>query len=336
MSTRVAINGLGRTGRSFLRSASAQEASIEVVAVNDLVTPSSMANLLRRDSVFGRSGQTIESSAHGITVGGNEMTFLSEPDPSCLPWKELGVDIVIESTGRLTDRSKAAAHLDAGAHRVIVSAPCKEADATFIVGVNDDTFDPENHQVISNGSCTTNCFVPMVKVLDEAFGLAKGLMTTVHAYTGDQNLVDGPHKDDRRARGAAINIVPTSTGAARATSLVLDTMQHRLDGAALRVPVADGSIVDFTAELERQATVEDVNDAFRSAAGRDPLGRVLEYSDAPIVSTDVIGSMASCIFDAPLTMVVDDLVKIFGWYDNEYGYACRLVDLVGLVGAART
>jgi glyceraldehyde 3-phosphate dehydrogenase len=336
MSARVAINGLGRTGRSFLRAASAQEASIEVVAVNDLVTPASMANLLRRDSVFGRSGQTIESSAHGITVGGNEMTFLSEPDPSYLPWKELDVDIVIESTGRLTDRSKAAAHLDAGAHRVIVSAPCKGADATFIVGVNEDTFDPEAHQVISNGSCTTNCFVPMVKVLDEAFGLAKGLMTTVHAYTGDQNLVDGPHKDDRRARNAAVNIVPTSTGAARATSLVLEAMQQRLDGAALRVPVADGSIVDFTATLERSATVEEVNDAFRAAAHGDQLGRVLEYSDEPIVSTDVIGSSASCIFDAPLTMVVDDLVKVFGWYDNEYGYACRLVDLVGVIGSART
>jgi glyceraldehyde 3-phosphate dehydrogenase len=336
MSIRVAINGLGRTGRSFLRATNARENSVEVVAVNDLGTPSSMTNLLRRDSVFGPWRQTIEPTAGGISIGGHEITFLSESDPAGLPWKDLDVDVVIESTGRFTERSKAATHLEAGAGHVIVSAPCKGADATFIVGVNEDTFDPQAHLVISNGSCTTNCFVPMVKVLDEAFGIAKGLMTTVHAYTGDQNLVDGPHKDDRRARSAAINIVPTSTGAARATSLVLDTMQHRLDGAALRIPVADGSIVDFTAELERQVTAEEVNEAFRSAAGSEPLGRVLEYSDEPIVSTDVIGSAASCIFDAPLTMVVDDLVKVFGWYDNEYGYASRLVDLVGVVGAART
>ena len=336
MSVRVAINGLGRTGRSFLRASRASETPAQVVAVNELGKPSSMANLLRRDSVFGRWPHTVKTTAGGISVDSNEMAFLSESDPGRLPWGDLGVDVVIESTGRFTERSKAASHLAAGADRVIVSAPCKDADATFIVGVNDDTFDPELHRVISNGSCTTNCFVPMVKVLDDAFGLTKGLMTTVHAYTGDQNLVDGPHKDDRRARNAAVNIVPTSTGAARATSLVLEAMQQRLDGAALRVPVADGSIVDFTATLERSATVGDVNDAFRAGALGDRLGRVLEYSDEPIVSTDVIGSSASCIFDAPLTMVVDDMVKVFGWYDNEYGYACRLVDLVGVVGAART
>jgi glyceraldehyde 3-phosphate dehydrogenase len=336
MSVRVAINGLGRTGRSFLRAVHAQGGSAEVAAVNDLGKPSSMANLLQRDSVFGRWPQKITATADAISVDGMKAPFLSESDPARLPWGDLGVDVVIESTGRFTERAKAATHLDAGAGRVIVSAPCKGADATFIVGVNEDRFDLTSHRVISNGSCTTNCFVPMVKVLDDAFGLAKGLMTTVHAYTGDQNLVDGPHKDERRARGAAVNIVPTSTGAARATSLVLDTMQQRLDGAALRVPVADGSIVDFTATLERSATVEEVNDAFRDAAMSTQLGRVLEYSDEPIVSTDVIGSSASCIFDAPLTMVVDDLVKVFGWYDNEYGYACRLVDLVGVVGAART
>jgi glyceraldehyde 3-phosphate dehydrogenase len=336
MSVRVAINGLGRTGRSFLRAVHTQESPAEVVAVNDLGKPSSMANLMRRDSVFGRWRQSIRATADMFSVGGHDMAFLSEPDPTRLPWTDLGIDVVIESTGRFTERSKAATHLEAGAGRVIVSAPCKGADGTFIVGVNEESFDPASHRVISNGSCTTNCFVPMVKVLDETFGLTKGLMTTVHAYTGDQNLVDGPHKDDRRARNAAVNIVPTSTGAARATSLVLETMQHRLDGAALRVPVADGSIVDFTAELERSATVKEVNDAFRSAALSDGLGRVLEYSDEPIVSTDVIGSSASCIFDAPLTMVVDDMVKVFGWYDNEYGYACRLVDLVGVVGAART
>jgi glyceraldehyde 3-phosphate dehydrogenase len=336
MSVRVAINGLGRTGRSFLRAVRAQGSSAEVVAVNDLGKPSSMANLLQRDSVFGPWPQKITATADAISVDGMKMPFLSESDPARLPWRDLGVDVVIESTGRFTERAKAATHLEAGAERVIVSAPCKGADATFIVGVNDDTFDQTSHRVISNGSCTTNCFVPMVKVLDDAFGLEKGLMTTVHAYTGDQNLVDGPHKDDRRARSAAVNIVPTSTGAARATSLVLEAMQQRLDGAALRVPVADGSIVDFTATLERSGTVKDVNDAFLAAAHGDQLGRVLEYSDEPIVSTDVIGSSASCIFDAPLTMVVGDLVKVFGWYDNEYGYACRLVDLVGVVGAART
>ena len=335
MSVRVAINGLGRTGRSFLRAVHTQESPAEVVAVNELGKPASMVNLLRRDSVFGRWRPSIEATADRFSVGGHDIAFLSEPDPTRLPWTDLGIDVVIESTGRFTERSKAASHLEAGADRVIVSAPCKGADATFIVGVNEETFEPASHRVISNGSCTTNCFVPMVKVLDETFGLTKGLMTTVHAYTGDQNLVDGPHKDDRRARNAAVNIVPTSTGAARATSLVLETMHHRLDGAALRVPVADGSIVDFTAGLERAATVEEVNDAFRSAAQSDGLGRVLDYSDDPIVSTDVIGSSASCIFDAPLTMVVDDLVKVFGWYDNEYGYACRLVDLVGVVGAAR-
>jgi glyceraldehyde 3-phosphate dehydrogenase len=335
MSVRVAVNGLGRTGRSFLRAIRTRETPAQVVAVNELGNASSMVNLLRRDSVFGRWPEAVTATADGISVDGNEMAFLSEADPARLPWADLGIDVVIESTGRFTERDKAAAHLDAGADRVIVSAPCKGADATFIVGVNDDTFDPEHHLVVSNGSCTTNCFVPMVKVLDDTFGLARGLMTTVHAYTGDQNLVDGPHKDDRRARGAAVNIVPTSTGAARATSLVLDAMQRRLDGAALRVPVPDGSIVDFTATLDHMASVDEINDAFRSAAGREPLGRVLEYSDEPIVSTDVIGSSASCIFDAPLTMVVDDLVKVFGWYDNEFGYACRLVDLVGVVATPR-
>jgi glyceraldehyde 3-phosphate dehydrogenase len=336
MAARVAINGLGRTGRSFLRALSERQSAAEVVAVNELGRPLSMVSLMKRDSVFGHWRQKIEATPDRIMLGDREIAFLSEPDPSRLPWKDLGIDVVIESTGRFTERSKAVAHVEAGARRVIVSAPCKGADATFIVGVNEDTFDPEAHRVISNGSCTTNCFVPMVKVLDEAFGIAKGLMTTVHAYTGDQNLVDGPHKDDRRARSAAINIVPTSTGAARATSLVLETMERRLDGAALRVPVADGSIVDFTATLERQVTAQEVNDAFRIAAGSEPLGRVLEYSEEPIVSTDVIESSASCIFDAPLTMTVDDLVKVFGWYDNEYGYACRLVDLVGVVGSTRT
>jgi glyceraldehyde 3-phosphate dehydrogenase len=237
---------------------------------------------------------------------------------------------VVESTGRFAQREQAAAHLRAGAPLVIVSAPCKGADATFVIGVNEETFDPDLHRVISNGSCTTNCFVLMVKVLDDAFGVEKGLMTTVHAYTGDQKLVDGPHHDERRARGAAVNIVPTSTGAARATALVLDAMQHRLDGTALRVPVPDGSIVDFVAVLHRDVTVEEVNAAFRVAASGGRLQAILDYSEEPVVSSDVLGSRASCIFDAPLTITLGNLVKVFGWYDNECGYACRLVDLVAI------
>ena len=334
MTIRVGINGFGRIGRNFFRAAKRSGADIEFVAVNDLGSVETMAHLLRNDSVFGRLEDDVEVTGEGIKVGGDTIKVLAERDPKELPWGDLGVDVVIESTGIFTSRDKAAAHIDAGAPYVIVSAPSSGADATFVVGVNEDTFDPANHKVVSNASCTTNCFVPMIKVLDDAFGVERGLMTTVHAYTGDQSLVDGPHKDLRRARAAAINIVPTSTGAARATGLVLDAMQGRLDGQAVRVPVPDGSLTDFTAVLGREVTAEEVNEAFKAAAESGPLARVLDYSEDPLVSTDIVGSSASCTFDSQLTQAMGNLVKVFGWYDNEWGYSCRLADLIGRVGAA--
>jgi glyceraldehyde 3-phosphate dehydrogenase len=262
------------------------------------------------------------------------MKVFAERDPKALPWGDIGVDVVIESTGIFTDREKAAAHLEGGAPRVIISAPATGADATFVVGVNDDTFDPAAHTVVSNASCTTNCFVPMIKVLDDAFGVERGLMTTVHAYTNDQNLLDLVHKDLRRSRAAAVNIVPASTGAARATSLVLESMKGRLDGQALRVPVPDGSITDFTGILAKDVTVDEVNEAFRAAAGSGPLANVLVYNEDPIVSSDIVGSPASCTFDSPLTQAMGNLVKVMGWYDNEWGYSNRLVDLSIIVGKA--
>jgi glyceraldehyde 3-phosphate dehydrogenase len=334
MTVRVGINGFGRVGRSFVRAVHDQSADMEVVAANDLGSVDQMAHLLRFDSVFGRFPGEVRVVDDGIEVEDRVIRFLAEREPKSLPWADLGVDVVIEATGRFRDRGTAAAHIDAGASFVIVSAPCKGADATFVVGVNDGTFDPEVHQVVSNASCTTNCLVPMVMVLDDAFGVDRGLMTTVHAYTGDQQLVDGPHKDLRRARGAAMNIVPTSTGAARATSLVIESMAGRLDGTALRVPVADGSVTDLVATLGRDVTVEEVNHAFRAAAADGPLAGVLVYSEAPIVSSDVVGSPASCILDAPLTLAMGNLVKVLGWYDNEWGYTSRLVDLAAIVGAA--
>jgi glyceraldehyde 3-phosphate dehydrogenase len=273
-------------------------------------------------------------SEDGIDVDGQTLQVLAERDPKALPWDSLGVDVVVESTGVFTSRDAAAAHLEAGAPFVVVSAPSSGADATFVIGVNADTFDPAQHKVVSNASCTTNCFVPMVKVLDDAFGIENGLMTTIHAYTGDQMLVDGPHKDLRRARAAAINMVPSSTGAARATGLVLEAMQGRLDGQAVRVPVADGSLTDFTVRLSREVTADEVNEAFEKAAASGSLASVLEYSSEPLVSSDVVGSPASCIFDSQLTQAMGDLVKVFGWYDNEWGYSHRLVDLVQIVGAA--
>jgi glyceraldehyde 3-phosphate dehydrogenase len=332
MTVRVGINGFGRIGRCFVRAVREQGAGIEVVAANDLAPVDQMAQLLRRDSVYGRFPADIEVRDEGIEIDGVLLWMLAEPDPKALPWDELHVDVVLESTGRFRDRNAAAAHLEAGAPRVVVSAPCKEADATFVVGVNDDTFDPATHQVVSNASCTTNCLVPMVKVLDDAFGVERGLMTTVHAYTGDQQLVDGPHKDLRRARAAAVNIVPTTTGAARATKLVMDTMAGRLDGTALRVPVPDGSMTDLCAVLREDVTAEQVNDAFRAAAAYGPLAKVLVYSEEPIVSSDIVGSPASCTFDAPLTLAMGNLVKVMGWYDNEWGYTSRLVDLITRIG----
>jgi glyceraldehyde 3-phosphate dehydrogenase len=334
MTVRVGINGFGRIGRNFFRAVKQSGADIDFVAANDLGSVDTMAHLLQYDSVMGRYPGSVSTSDDGIVVDGDTIKILAERDPKALPWNDLGVDVVVESTGFFTDRDKAAAHMDAGAPFVVVSAPATNADATFVVGVNDDTFDPEKHKVMSNASCTTNCFVPMIKVLDDAFGVEKGLMTTVHSYTGDQQLVDGPHSDLRRARGAAINIVPTGTGAARATGLVLEAMKGRLDGTSLRVPTPDGSITDFVGILKRDVTVDEVNEAYRAAAGTGPLAKVLEYSDAPLVSSDIVGSPASCTFDSKLTMAMGSLVKVLGWYDNEWGYSNRLVDLVQIVGAA--
>jgi glyceraldehyde 3-phosphate dehydrogenase len=334
MSIRVGINGFGRIGRNFFRAARHMGADVDIVAVNDIGSVDTMAHLLRYDSVFGRIDEDVQVADDGIKIGGDSFKVLAERDPKELPWGDLGVDVVVESTGIFSSREQAAMHLDAGAPFVIVSAPSKGADGTFVPGVNEDTFDPAKHKVVSNASCTTNCFVPMVKVLDDAFGVERGLMTTVHAYTGDQMLVDGPHRDLRRARAAAINIVPTSTGAARATGLVLEAMQGRLDGQSLRVPVPDGSLTDFTGVLAREASVDEVNEAFRAASTTGRLAAVIDYSDAPLVSTDIVGSPASCTFDSQLTQVIDNLVKVFGWYDNEWGYSHRLVDLALIVGAA--
>ncbi len=341
MAVRVAINGFGRIGRNFLRAVIEQEKAtgertIDFVAVNDLTTVKTLAHLLKFDSVMGRLRNDVGCSDKGISVDGDEFLVLAQRDPAQLPWKDLGVDLVIESTGFFTDRDKAAAHVDAGAPRVIVSAPSNGADATFVYGVNHDTYDPAAHVVVSNASCTTNCFVPMIKVLDDAFGVEKGLMTTVHAYTGDQMLVDGPHSDLRRARAAGINIVPSSTGAARATSLVLASMKGRLDGQSLRIPLPVGSITDFTGVLGKDVTAAEVNEAFKAAATTGPLsGGVLVYSDEPLVSSDIVGQAASCTFDSQLTQTIGNLVKVFGWYDNEWGYSNRLIDLVRHIGTTK-
>jgi len=334
MSVRVGINGFGRIGRNFLRAAKAQGADIDFVAVNDLGDLATMAHLLKRDSVAGAFNGTVEAADGGIMVDGDLLKVVSHRNPAEIPWGDLGVDVVIESTGIFTDRDKAAAHIEAGAPRVIVSAPSNGADATFVMGVNDDIFDPAIHTVVSNASCTTNCFVPMIKVLDDAFGVEKGLMTTTHAYTGDQVIVDGPHSDLRRARAAAINIVPTSTGAARATGLVLESMKGKLDGTSLRVPIPTGSVTDFVGIVGRDVTVEEINAAFEAAASDGRLKGILEYSTEPLVSSDIVGSTYSSIFDSGLTMVIGNMVKVLSWYDNETGYSNRLVDLAKIVGAA--
>ena len=334
MATRVAINGFGRIGRGFLRAA-LTDPDLEVVALNDLVPPATNAHLLKYDSTQGVLDLTVSVGEEGLQVGEHLIKVYAERNPADLPWGELDVDVVIESTGIFTTRDAASAHLAAGAKLVIISAPSSDADATFVMGVNEGDFDPATHRVISNASCTTNCFVPMVKVLDDAFGVDAGLMTTVHAYTNDQNLLDLAHKDLRRSRAAAINIVPTSTGAARATSLVLASMKGRLDGTSLRVPIPVGSITDFTA-IVRSTTVEEINDAFKAAAA-GALSGVLVYTDEPIVSSDIVGTTASCTFDSLMTIVqpIDEaksLIKVFGWYDNEWGYSNRLVDLARYVG----
>ncbi|MHB1598960.1 MAG: type I glyceraldehyde-3-phosphate dehydrogenase [Acidimicrobiales bacterium] len=338
MTVRVAVNGFGRIGRNFLRAVRASGADAEIVAINDLVTTEANAHLLRYDSTHGRFAGQVAVSERGLVVDGKEIAVHAERDPAKLPWGEIGVDVVVESTGRFTKRAAAAAHLDAGAKRVIVSAPSDDSDATFVVGVNDDTYDPGKHVIVSNASCTTNCFVPMVKVLDDAFTVRHGLMTTVHAYTNDQELLDLARDNLRRARAAAVNIVPTSTGAARATGLVLQAMRGKLDGTSLRVPVKDGSITDFTAIVGAEVDASAVNAAFKSAATTGPLAKVLDYSDEPLVSSDIVGSPASCTFDSGLTMALPlgdgtTLVKAFGWYDNEWGYASRLVDLAVTLGS---
>jgi glyceraldehyde 3-phosphate dehydrogenase len=334
MTVRVGVNGFGRIGRNFFRAAKQAGADIDFVAVNDLGSIDTMAHLLKYDSVLGKLPDDVKVVDEGIYVAGDTIKVLQVRDPKELPWGDLGVDVVVESTGFFTDRAKAAAHLEAGAPFVVVSAPSAGADATFVMGVNDDTFDAATHKVVSNASCTTNCFVPLVKVIDDAFGVEQGLMTTVHAYTGDQMLVDGPHSDLRRARAAAINIVPTSTGAARATGLVLESLNGKLDGTSLRVPVPDGSITDLVAVLKTSASVADINAAYQEAASAGPLKGVLEYSDAPLVSSDIVGNPHSCIFDSQLTMSKGTLVKVLGWYDNEWGYSNRLVDVAILIGSA--
>ena len=331
MTLRIGINGFGRIGRNFFRAAQQRRADIDFVAVNDLGSLETMAHLLKYDSVLGTLPNAVKAGKGVIKVDGDELRVLSVRDPKDLPWGDLGVDVVIESTGFFATRAAASAHLDGGAPLVIVSAPCDGADATFVYGINHKDFDPKTHHVISNASCTTNCFVPVVKVLDDAFGVENGLMQTVHAYTGDQQLVDGPHKDLRRARGAAINIVPTSTGAARATSLVLESMKGRLDGTSLRVPVPTGSIVDFTANLKTPATVAELNAAFQKAA-KGPLKGILRYTEDPIVSSDIVGDPHSSIYDAGLTASLGSLVKVLAWYDNEWGYSNRLVDMALYAG----
>ncbi len=328
MTVRVGVNGFGRIGRNFFRAVAAQGADVEFVAVNDLGSLDQMAHLLKYDSVMGRLDADVRAVKGGIRVGDHTIRVLSERNPADLPWGDLGVDVVVESTGIFTDRPKAAMHLEGGAPLVIVSAPSNGADLTVVYGVNHRDFRRRDHKVISNASCTTNCFVPLVKVLDDAFGVVNGLMTTVHAYTGDQSLVDGPHSDLRRARGAAINIIPTSTGAARATSLVMASMKGKLDGTALRVPVPTGSITDFTANLKTAASVDEINSAFRAAASKGSLKGILKYTDDPIVSSDIVGDPHSSIFDSGMTMSMGKMVKVCSWYDNEWGYSNRLVDLV--------
>ena len=331
MTVRVGINGFGRIGRNFYRALLASGADVEVVAFNDLFDDDTQAHLLKYDTILGRLDLPIEVVEGGIKVGDKVVRSYAERDPAALPWGDIGADIVIESTGFFTDATKAKAHLDAGAKKVIISAPAKNEDWTVVMGVNDGDYDPTKHNVISNASCTTNCLAPMAKVLDEGLGIVKGLMTTIHAYTQDQNLQDGPHKDLRRARAAALNVVPTSTGAAKAIGLVLPHLKGKLDGYALRVPVPSGSATDLTFDASRETSVEEVNGIVQAAAD-GPLKGYLRYTSDPIVSSDIVTDPSSCIFDSKLTKVIGNQVKVVGWYDNEWGYSCRLVDLVSLIG----
>ncbi|WP_433917944.1 type I glyceraldehyde-3-phosphate dehydrogenase [Streptomyces canus] len=334
MTVRVGINGFGRIGRTYLRAAldraEAGTQDVEVVAINDITSPATLAHLLEYDSTFGHIGREVVHDDSSITVDGRRIAVSAERDPESLHWSDYGADIVVESTGRFRDRDSAALHLKSGAHTVLLSAPGKNADATIVMGVNDDTYDRHSDRIISAASCTTNCVAPMVKVLHEAFGIDRGMMTTIHGYTNDQSLIDSPHKDLRRARSAALSIIPTSTGAARAVGLVVPELAGKLDGIAVRVPVEDGSLTDLAVVLRREATVDEINAAF-TAAAEGPLHGILRVSKAPIVSRDVIGDPSSCIFDPALTQANGTLVKIFGWYDNEWGYTNRLLDLTALV-----
>ncbi len=333
MGIKVGINGFGRIGRNFFRAAKQQGLDIDFVAVNDITDAKTLAHLLKYDSVLGTFPGEVTSTASSIVADGEELRVLAEKDPANLPWKERGARIVIESTGLFTKREDADKHIAAGAEKVIISAPAKGEDITMVLGVNDDAYDPKSHNVISNASCTTNCVVPMAKVLDDAFGIEQAFMTTIHAYTNDQRILDLPHKDLRRARAAAINIIPTSTGAARTTGVVIPHLKGKVDGLSMRVPIPDGSVTDLVATLKREATIEEVNAAYKAAAERGPLAGKLVYTEDPIVSSDIVGSSASCTFDALSTMVIGSMVKVLGWYDNEWGYSHRLVDLTTLVAS---
>ena len=333
MTVKVGINGFGRIGRNYFRALIAAGADLDVVAVNDLTDNKTLAHLLKYDSILGRFPGEISYTDEAIFVDGKEIKAFAERDPAALPWGELGVDIVIESTGFFTDATKAKAHLDGGAKKVLISAPAKNEDLTVVIGVNDDLYDNTKHHIISNASCTTNCLAPLAKALNDGIGIVKGLMTTIHAYTQDQNLQDAPHKDLRRARAAALNIVPTTTGAAKAVALVLPELKGKLDGYALRVPIPTGSVTDLTFEAPRETSVEEINGIIKKAASEGPLKGILEYNEDPIVSKDIETYPASSIFDAPLTKVIGNQVKVVSWYDNEWGYSNRLVDLTVLVGS---
>ena len=333
MTVRVAINGFGRIGRTFFRAAQTEGVGFEIVAINDLTDVETLAHLLKYDSIMGRFNAEVEVKEGALVVDGREIKILAERDPQNLPWKDLGVDVVLESTGFFTDGTKAKAHIEAGAKKVILSAPGKNIDGTFVMGVNDDQYDAANHHIVSNASCTTNCLAPMAKVLNDAFGIKQGLMTTIHAYTADQRLQDAPHSDLRRARAAAVNMVPTSTGAAAAVGLVLPELKGKLDGFAVRVPTITGSITDLTFTASREVTVEEVNAAIKAAA-EGPMKGIIKYNEDPIVSKDIEGESISTVFDAPLTKVIGDQVKVIAWYDNEYGYVSRLVMFTNKVVAS--
>ena len=331
--TRVGINGFGRIGRNFFRAHLERDAGFEIVAINDLGDAKTMGHLLKYDSVLGQLSEDVDVGDGVIKAGDSELKVLSERDPATLPWADLEVDLVIESTGFFTSRDGAQKHIDAGAKKVVISAPATDPDVTIVLGVNDDSYDPEQHHIVSNASCTTNCVAPLAKVLHDAFKIEQGFMTTIHAYTNDQQILDLPHKDLRRARAAAVNLIPTSTGAARAIGLVMPDLKGKVDGISVRAPVPTGSITDLVVRLGREVNVEDINAAYRSAADTGSFEGILRYADDPLVSSDIVHSSYSCIVDSELTMANGTMAKVFGWYDNEWGYSCRLVDVVTKIGA---